>query len=296
MLGPSAQQRRIVTPEGVALTVELAPRGDRAAALLIDLLIIVIALALLTLLVFLIIAASFGRGGGWMLSFILIAAFLLRSFYFVYFELRWQGTTPGKRKMGLRVIDRAGGPLRTDAVFARNLMREVEVFMPIAFLFGAEAGDLFSWLALIWALVFVLLPFFNKDRLRAGDIVAGTWVVTAPKAVLLSDLADPKVALRPLGSARPDGIAFTAEQLAIYGIYELQTLESVLRGTGPDIGETRAAVADRIQRKIGWIDPAAGGRRAEPKVFLEAFYGALRQHLETRMLFGVRRKDKHDKR
>ena len=186
-LGQPAQMRTIVTPEGVTLTVELAPRGDRAGALLLDLLFITLAFAVLGVLVLLAVLAGGGGGEGWILSFALLATFLLRSFYFVYFELRWQGTTPGKRKMGLRVIDRAGGPLRTDAVFARNLMREVEVFMPISFLLAAQAGMLMGWLALIWALVFVLLPFFNKDRLRAGDIVAGTWVVTAPKTVLLSD-------------------------------------------------------------------------------------------------------------
>ncbi len=43
--------------------------------------------------------------------------------------------------------------------------------------------------ALIWFAIFALFPFFNKDRLRVGDLVGGTWVVRAPKRVLDADLA-----------------------------------------------------------------------------------------------------------
>ena len=221
---------------------------------------------------------------------VLLAWFLLRSFYFAYFELRWQGSTPGKRAMGLRVIDRQGGQLRTEAVFARNLMREIEVFIPISALLMAQvSGTWESLLTLVWAAVFVLMPFFNKDRLRVGDIVAGTWVVWAPKGTLLTDLAGQAPVM---STASAEAYQFTAAQLAIYGIFELQTLETVLRKSGPDTGETRAAVCERIRKKIGWT--AAPGQAVDPRAFLEAFYAALRAHLETRMLFGVRRENKHD--
>ncbi len=82
---------------------------------------------------------------------------------------------------------------------------------------------------------------------------------------------------------------FSRAQLEIYGIYELQTLEEVLRQKGPQSGETRREVARRIQNKIAW----EGAEDADPERFLKAFYAALRAHLETRMLFGERRKDKH---
>jgi len=35
--------------------------------------------------------------------------------------------------VGLRVIDRAGGPLQPSAVGGRNLTREIETFVPLAF-------------------------------------------------------------------------------------------------------------------------------------------------------------------
>jgi uncharacterized RDD family membrane protein YckC len=120
--------RRILTPEGVELTVELGERGARAAAFLIDLLFAGLGLAAVVL-------AAIGLvyvWHGWGLALALLGFFVVRFFYFSYFELRWRGATPGKRLIGLRVIDRAGGPLRPEAVVARNLMREIEIFLPLS--------------------------------------------------------------------------------------------------------------------------------------------------------------------
>ncbi len=60
----------------------------------------------------------------------------------------------------------------------------------------------------------------------------------------------------------------------------------------------REEIAKRIRAKIGW--PEAGQvapetQRIDATVFLEAFYAAQRAHLERRLLFGHRRKDKHDR-
>ena len=286
----AADRREILTPEGVPLHVYLAARGDRAVALLIDLLAMGAAITIIVLLAALGFGFGEAVGSGWIWSLVLLIWFLIRSFYFVYFELRWQGATPGKRAMGLRVIDRQGGQLRTEAVFARNLMREIEVFIPIQALLVAQySGTWANLLTVVWAGIFVLMPFFNKDRLRVGDIVAGTWVVWAPKGTLLTDLAGE--APKPAAAASSE-YTFTAAQLGVYGIFELQTLETVLRKSGPDIIETQAAVYDRISRKIGWTPEP--GQPVKHRAFLEAFYAALRSHLETRMLFGVRRESKHD--
>ena len=275
------RRRDIVTPESVALPVDLADRGERAAAVLIDLLIIVAALVGLWLALWAVLrGGDIAQPSGWGLAFALVASFALRSFYFTLFELRWQGRTPGKRLLGLRVIDRRGGRLRSDAVFARNLMREVELFLPISVLIGGGPGGWATLLTLVWVFVFVLLPFFNKDRMRAGDIVGGTWVIAAPKSLLLRDVAAGPASASP----------FTREQLDVYGIYELQTLEDVLRQGGLHGRQAQDAVARRIQAKIGWAaDPGLPGSRA----FLETFYAALRGHLEAKMLLGVRREDKH---
>ena len=56
--------------------------------------------------------------------------FLLRHGYFVFQETRGNGTTFGKRRFHLRVIRADGGPLTTEILLARNLTREVELFLP----------------------------------------------------------------------------------------------------------------------------------------------------------------------
>ena len=289
-------RRQIVTPEGVPLTIDLASHWERAAAVCLDLVImlgVVLALSLLTF-----IGLSRVLGAGWGAAFVLLTSFLVRSFYFIFFELRWQGATPGKRALGLRVIDRAGGRLGADAIFARNLMREVELFLPLSLLFAAEQTGSQAWvmfLTLCWASIFTLMPLFNRDRLRVGDIVGGTWVVKAPKSRLLPDMAQQdgqgEISDVPQPAAATPDVAFTEAQLDAYGIYELQTLEAVLRQTGPHADRTRRTVCERIQAKIGWEDSAP----VESRRFLEAYYSALRAHLEKKMLFGVRRESKHDR-
>ena len=290
------RRREIVTPEGVALPVDLADRGERAAAVLIDLIIIVAALLVFWLVLWLALGGEDTAPSGWGLAFALVVSFALRSFYFTFFELRWHGRTPGKRLLRLRVIDRRGGRLRSDAVFARNLMREVELFLPISLLIAGESlggGGWVALLTLVWVFIFVLMPFFNAERMRAGDVVGGTWVIAAPKSVLLPDVAAAPAAAPLVPDDASSPYQFTRQQLDVYGIYELQTLEDVLRRSGPHAGEARDAVARRIQRKIGWTEAS---RAVDSRAFLEAFYAALRGRLEARMLVGVRREDKHDRR
>lgn len=292
-------RRHIVTPEGVALPVDLAGRGERAAAFLIDLLIITGSFIAIILLAWAMgIATDEVDGDGlanWFWIALLLAWFAVRSFYFALFELRWRGATPGKRVFHLRVIDRGGGALNGDAVLARNLMREVEVFLPISLLIAGTVmgmNPLIQLAMLGWMLILTFMPLFNRDRLRVGDMVGGTWVIVAPKAALLPDLVE---AGTPADPARPAASTyqFTAEQLDAYGIYELQTLEQVLRQQGPNAAAMRQEVAGRIQRKIGWTPPP--GLQLAPQAFLQAFYAAQRARLEAQVLMGKRRKDKHDR-
>jgi uncharacterized RDD family membrane protein YckC len=286
----------ILTPEGVPLRFEVAGAGERFGAFVLDLVLIVGSVLLLALLATL---ALGGSASGWLMAFTILMAFLLRSFYFVFFELRWQGTTPGKRRMGLRVIDRVGGPLRGDAVFVRNLLREVEFFLPLVAFFSPEllwpgATGLFYLLVSLWLLIFALMPLFNRQRLRIGDMVAGTIVVRAPRALLLPDLSRRRTEELPaLATARTPELRFSTTQLEIYGIYELQVLERLLRGHGPSDDESLAAVAEAIKRRIGWPEDAP---KVPPRAFLREFYAAQRARLEHEMLMGRRRERKREKR
>lgn len=278
----SSSARELVTPEGVNLGVTLGAASQRAGAFILDMGIIVVALIVLTIVILIGLKSVPSAMQEVMAALWLLGFFLLRNFYFVVFELRPGAATPGKRVFGLRVTARNGGRLDANAVFARNAMREIEIWLPLSFLL-ANSTDIDGWLAFFgvaWTAVFALFPLFNRDRLRVGDFVAGTWVVRAPKQKLLEDLAarDEQAAVR---------IVFTQDQLDAYGVKELHVLEDVLRRSNLKV---RAAVAERIRRKIEWISSP----EETDWQFLEAYYAALRGRLEARLLLGKRKQDKFD--
>lgn len=284
----NATQRAFVTPEGVDLRLNIGDAGQRAAAFLLDAAIIIAVLVVFTLVVVFTGVGAIGAAGiagaEMMAVLWLVVFFLLRNFYFTAFELSAAAATPGKRVMGLRVASRDGGRLRAESVFARNAMRELEVFLPMSVLFArATEGGVDSWmylLAFVWAGIFVFFPLFNKDRLRLGDLVGGTWVVRTPRRKLTRDMADDGVERRVVYD-------FSPAQIDAYGAKELHVLESVLRQGDR---KTKRAVADRIAAKIGWTrDPLQ-----TDSDFLSAYYAALRGRLEEKLLMGVRRRDKHD--
>lgn len=280
--------RELITPEGVDLRLKLGQASERAGAFLLD-----VGILAACLLLFLIGACSAGFTAAAASNHAALEAlavlffvvfFAARVGWFIAFELGPRAATPGKRALGLRVAARNGGRLTADAVFARNFMRELETVTPFFLLVEAKAAHdidaVLLLLGLIWFGVFALFPLFNRDRLRVGDLIAGTWVVRAPQRKLDVDLADE-------GRTRLADYAFTREQLDAYGIHELQVLEEVLRRRDR---RTLTAVAERIRRKIGWV-PQGPEHDGD---FLSAYYTALRGRLEARLLMGRRRKDKHD--
>jgi uncharacterized RDD family membrane protein YckC len=279
--------REVTTPEGVPLPFEIASGGDRVAGFFLDSLI---QFAVLFVVLMLASFAAPEGADGWMWALLLLLFFFLRNFYFTWFELRWQGATPGKRVTHTRVMDADGGPLRADAVLVRNLMRELETWLPLSVLLMPEYiwPDAPAWARLVsglWALVFAFLPLFNRHRMRVGDMVAGTIVVRAPRAVLLADIGGKEVR-RSAATYR-----FTERQLDIYGIYELQVLEDLLRRRQA-MHKDRAlrAVCERIRKKIKWT-----GGKVQTERFLREFYAALRARLEQKMLLGRRKADKYSR-
>jgi len=278
--------RTLVTPEGAALSLKISTFMERVGAFLID---VIIQWSVVLIAVYTIAwgVSTMGFGARNVAEgLIMVLVFVFRNFYFIFFEMGRRSATPGKRLLGLRVASRDGGQLTGNAVMARNFCRELEVGLPLSFLFmGGEAVS--AWIGLfgfLWAGIFMFFPLFNKDRLRVGDLIAGTWVLHAPKVKLAGDISALGAA-----SAQRERFAFTPAQADAYGIHELHVLEQVLRQSTDD---TRQEVAARIRNKIGWI--ATPGERDVD--FLEAYYAALRKRLEQRMLFGERKEDKFDTR
>ena len=288
------RRRELVTPEGLSLPLTIASRGARAGALMLDLIIVFVGLAVL-------VVVLLGLGIGFLnlsqaeespavellVVVLIVGTFLARYFYFIGFELSPRGATPGKRIVGIRVAARpnsegSGGRLTAEAVIASNLMRDVEVFLPLTFLLSDGFADGVVGIAAgIWLGMFLLFPFLNRDFLRAGDLVAGTWVVEAERSRLTRALS--------LGTTPPTAYRFGPDELAVYGEHELQVLEGVLR-TGN--AEAQREVMEAICRKIGWEAGAQVDGIGDERAFLEAFYAAQRAHLERGLRFGRRKTDK----
>ena len=283
--GVKHKRRVIITPEGVALDVRIAGHGERLGAFAIDIVFMGLAVFLLYLLLWFLFFSGSNLAVG--MTIILFAAFVVRNLYFVHFELAWQGRTPGKKICGLRVINRQGGELSPSAVIARNLTREVELFIPLKlFMTLGFQDDVVQGLAFLgWLLVIASLPLWNRGGLRAGDLIAGTQVIAMPKRRLLKDLTLDKI------DEAAHYYAFTPEQLAVYGALELQVLEEFLRRP-PTVHTQKllTEVARKICHKIGWDKPLP---ETEMRRFLTDFYAAERAELERGQLFGRHKADKN---
>ncbi|MGC1350736.1 MAG: RDD family protein [Xanthobacteraceae bacterium] len=276
------ERRNIVTPEGVPIPVELADHSERFTAFALDW--VIWTLLLLAIYLPLLLVAGFGSFTLIAISIALFIGFVVRNIYFVYFEIAWRGATPGKRIVGIRVVDRAGGPLLPSAVIARNLTREVEMFLPLGILLsgGKSAGggvDLMQLSIGVWLVFFAALPLINRDRMRGGDLIAGTMVIALPKLTLLSDLVE-----------RAAQFTFTEQQLRAYGAFELQVLEELLRRPPTPAGAVvLREVCDKICHRIGWTSEVPQNQLV---TFLRDFYTAERAFLERGQLYGKVRADK----
>ena len=289
----SERSFELESPEAVVLRFPLAELVPRGTAFVTDLALILAATTIV------ILACSMFAGLTGLaepVAVMLVGMFLVRHFYFVFFEVFWHGATPGKRLMNLRVISRDGSGLSVDAVVTRNLVRDIELFVPLTILAMPEQvfGEVPEWLwipAALWMLVIALLPVLTRERTRAGDLAGGTVVVRVPRAPLLADEAA-RASLAP-ASPQAETIELTAQQLAIYGERELEVLADLIRNIdeGRASEDDQARIARTIAKKIGYDGPEP---RLEPTRFLTTFYKLQRAALEKRLLFGTRKASKHD--
>ncbi len=273
--------KNFLPPEGVPITFDLASLGSRLGAQILDILITYGGATVFVLFMMWLGLLS----GSALLALFFLLTFFVRIPYYIAAELVWNGRTLGKKITQIRVISATGGRLTPHQIVARNLMKEVEVFLPITTLFVAD--DLGTWTGIfmvVWMVGVLIVPVVNRQKQRLGDMIADTLVVDMPKAVLLPDLA---ATARDLNRQ----FVFDPEHLEIYGRFELQTLETILRSP-PKTQEQHDRVRDvthTIIKKIGYTEKVA---QIDEWDFLMDFYRQQRSFLENRHLFGDSRKDK----
>jgi uncharacterized RDD family membrane protein YckC len=126
----SAPEKLIIdTPEQIALEFPLAGVGSRFLALALDTLVQIavgMVVAVLVRIVTLLGITPRGATGVWGAALIILVWFIIYYGYFAAFEALWNGQTPGKRWIGLRVISASGRPIGTFDAILRNLLRIVD--------------------------------------------------------------------------------------------------------------------------------------------------------------------------
>lgn len=163
----------IETPERVPLEFALASIGNRFLAVAIDHFIQYLSIFLIAWM-----AISLGNLGGpsgigdpehffsempkWTLAVMIVGIFVIFASYFILFEWLWNGQTPGKRLLKLRVIREDGRPLTLWEAIARNLLRIAD----------AIPGFVFP----VYSVGLITIFLSSRDQ-RLGDVFAGTVVI-----------------------------------------------------------------------------------------------------------------------
>lgn len=179
MLAPATDKldcsTRVITPENIEFEYILAGPFQRLPAFLIDLLIRICFLVAVQL-VLAILSTFAGIGSSMMTVVTLLGFFVLSWFYGIYFESHFNGRTPGKMLMNLRVISVDGLPIHATQAALRNLLRLADmcVLLPLRSL--AEEGPM-AYIIPTLCIGFVSMTLTRRMQ-RLGDLAAGTMVIS----------------------------------------------------------------------------------------------------------------------
>lgn len=260
-----ADQLNIETPEQVELRFPIAGLGSRFLALMTDSLLQCAAIFVLILgLVLIVSALPKGTGGSspsaaagkWIVAGIFLFYFLLYWGYYSLFEAFWNGQTPGKRLLKIRVIKDSGRQITLFEALARNLLRVVDM-LPSFYLVG------------------VITILCNWEQKRLGDLVAGTIVVherreEQPLMRHNSRTFTSELYPQPLDTAREEGGALLpADGVARLDAGDLNVIDTFFsRALDLDLdkrAEIAGKIADRMSAKMQVPLPA----NVEPERVLE---------------------------
>jgi uncharacterized RDD family membrane protein YckC len=184
----------VETPEHVRFRYHVAGPARRGLAYLLDALI-----RGAILLCFTVIAGVAGLASGSAIAqagtgVILLVAFVLEWGYYVFWEVVWNGATPGKRAFRLRVVTEGGYPLRFFDSLLRNLLRGAD-FLPLFYALGA------------------LVMGSDRRFRRLGDLVAGTMVIAEDRHAVTDALTlDPPPTAKELARL-PQRVPLSGDEL-----------------------------------------------------------------------------------
>lgn len=235
---------QIDTPENVIFGYEVVGIGSRFLAALLDTLIIVLIQIPVNLLAYYALFSG-GSAGSAAAAVLSLISFALLWGYYIFFEARWNGRTPGKRQIGLRVIRRDGTPITLSEVIVRNLVRLVD-FLPVAYGVG------------------VVTMFVDGRARRLGDLAAGTLVVREQEEVTLDSLKRLSSPSYHVETPSETKTAVYDWPLHLLGDADVQLAESFLRRrltlTAAHRETLAVQIADRLRGQMGLSPTPAPGQ------------------------------------
>ncbi|MDH3534439.1 MAG: RDD family protein [Gammaproteobacteria bacterium] len=214
---------RVEIPGGINLEAQVVGPIPRCFAFAIDLCIRGIILFVLSLVA--IPFGSFGLGGG----FFLIFLFVIEWLYPVLFEVFARGQTPGKKVLGISVINDDLTPVTLGSSMVRNLLRTVD-FLPLLYLAG------------------LVTMMTNRRFQRLGDLAAGTLVISVREAGKPSPVGDIVPLAPPTSLLRTEQISIIEYLQRSKQLSEprQQELASILEGITHDRGVNGVQQLHRI--------------------------------------------------
>ncbi|HEX6373677.1 MAG TPA: stage II sporulation protein M [Longimicrobium sp.] len=237
------RQVDVETPEHVAIGYELADLGSRFTALLLDGLLIVLGVLGIWMGV-LALAFTVGLDGAIMgigLGLTILAGFVLMWGYFVFYEGLRDGQTPGKRRMGIRVVHDGGFPVTVRGAAVRNLMRLIDIQPAPSFALGG------------------LAMMLHPQTKRLGDLAAGTVVVRDRTG---QPIPEESAAAAPVALGRP---RLTDEEFAALEMYVSR------RASLP--GQVRAELSRKLMSRVErHFDEDARRWQMSPDAYLAAVH------------------------
>ena len=245
----------IETPEQIPLEFPLAGIGSRFLAAAVDFLIqFVVGMALLVSGMLLVNAfPALAREGVWLAAIGVLAYFTLQFGYFAGFEAWWNGQTPGKRNVHLRVIKDSGRPITVYDSVARNLLRIVD---SLPGFYG----------------IAIVTMLFSSQNKRLGDYVAGTVVVHEQP---LADKA--KVSWTFAEGGAPSGY-----DISHLSPEEFQLLETFLLRREQLALEVRNSMARQIVLRVSAKLKIPGAEGQGPEALLEKLANEYRNSVRFR--------------
>jgi uncharacterized RDD family membrane protein YckC len=251
----------LLTPESVELEFTLAGIGNRAYALLIDYILLgLILIGFFITWLFLntqitelaeSLLGNSDRLWLWLIAIEVLIGFFIYVGYFVFFEALWQGQTPGKRYVKIRVIRDDGRPITLQQSTLRALLRPIDD----SFFLG------------------VFLIALGKREKRLGDWLAGTLVIQEERPLSSANfvLSEEAKSLAKQIQAEANLSRMLPEDFVVIREY--------LQRSGTMIPQARAELSQQLAHQVKEVIALEKvPQKTTAHRFLEAVYLAYQQH------------------